>query len=199
MLWFHSNRIWLIVHLSNSSHQNTHQTNSYTYVTSCRQWRRRTVVKSTLLIHHDVIKWKLFSRYWPFVRGIHRWIPPPPKRQWRGSLIFFLICAWINGWVNNREAGDLRRNRAHYDVIVVLQMNAGRCFLRRYVCNKWNTFPNAILKQSNDWILNGCVMKLFLFDDLSITIHNDDGLFQLTTNIHASLTCTCVSSFKFIQ
>ena len=26
-----------------------------------------------------------------------------------------LICAWINGWVNNREAGDLRRHRAHYD------------------------------------------------------------------------------------
>ena len=26
----------------------------------------------------------------------------------------------INGWVNNRKAGDLRRNRAHYDVIVML-------------------------------------------------------------------------------
>ena len=30
-----------------------------------------------------------------------------------------LICAWINGWVNNRETGDLRRHRAHYDVIVM--------------------------------------------------------------------------------
>ena len=29
--------------------------------------------------------------------------------------------AWINGWVNNREAGDLRRYRAHYDVIVMWQ------------------------------------------------------------------------------
>ena len=28
----------------------------------------------------------------------------------------YLICAWINGWVNNREAGDLRRHRAHYDI-----------------------------------------------------------------------------------
>ena len=26
-------------------------------------------------VHNDVIKWKHFSRYWPFVRGIHRWIP----------------------------------------------------------------------------------------------------------------------------
>ena len=32
---------------------------------------------------------------------------------------FFLICAWINGWVNNREAGDLRCHHAHYDVIVM--------------------------------------------------------------------------------
>ena len=31
-----------------------------------------------------------------------------------------LICAWINAWVNNREAGDLRRRRDHYDVIVMI-------------------------------------------------------------------------------
>ena len=34
--------------------------------------------------------------------------------------MFSLICVWINGWVNNREAGDLRRYRGHYDVIVML-------------------------------------------------------------------------------
>ena len=43
----------------------------------------------------------------------------PHKGQWRWALMFSLICAWINGWVNNREAGDLRRNRAHYDVNVL--------------------------------------------------------------------------------
>ena len=43
----------------------------------------------------------------------------PHKGQWRGALMFSLICAWINGWVNNREAGDLRRHRADYDVIVM--------------------------------------------------------------------------------
>ena len=42
------------------------------------------------------------------------------KGQWRGALMFSLICAWINGWVNNREAGDLRRNRAHCDVTVMI-------------------------------------------------------------------------------
>ena len=48
----------------------------------------------------------------------HRWIPPT-QGQWGGALMFSLICAWINSWVNNREAGDLRRHRSHYDVIVM--------------------------------------------------------------------------------
>ena len=43
------------------------------------------------------------------------------KGQWRGALVFSLICVWINGWVNNGEAGDLRRNHAHYDVIVMAE------------------------------------------------------------------------------
>ena len=41
------------------------------------------------------------------------------KGQWRGALIFSLIFAWTNGWVNNRDAGDLRRHRAHYDTPVI--------------------------------------------------------------------------------
>ena len=43
----------------------------------------------------------------------------PHKGQWRGALMFSLIYIWINGWVNNREAGDLRRHQAHCDVIVM--------------------------------------------------------------------------------
>ena len=71
-------------------------------------------------IHDDVIKWKYFPRYWPFVREIHRSpVNFPHKGQWRGALMFALICVWINGWVNNREAGDLRRYRPHYDAIVM--------------------------------------------------------------------------------
>ena len=74
----------------------------------------------TNMIHDDVIKWRHFPRYWPFVRRIHRSpVNSPHKGQWRGALMFTLICARIKGWVNNCEAGDLRRNRAHYDVIVM--------------------------------------------------------------------------------
>ena len=50
---------------------------------------------------------KHFPRYWPFVRGIHLSpVNSPHKGQWRGALMFSLICVWINGSVNTREAGD---------------------------------------------------------------------------------------------
>ena len=71
--------------------------------------------------HEDFIKWKHFPRYWPFVRGIHRSaVNYPHKGQWRGALMFSFICDWINVSVNNREAGDLRRHRAHCDAIVMI-------------------------------------------------------------------------------
>ena len=61
-----------------------------------------------------------FSCYWPFVRGINRSpVNSPHKGQWRGALMFSLIFAWINGRVNNHEAGDLGRHRAYYDVIIM--------------------------------------------------------------------------------
>ena len=73
------------------------------------------------ITHDDVIKWKHFPRNWPFVRGIHRSpMNSPHKGQWRRALMFSLICVWINGWVNYREAGDLRRYLAHY-VVTVMQ------------------------------------------------------------------------------
>ena len=40
----------------------------------------------------------------------------PHKGQWRGPLMFSLIRAWIDGWVNDGEVGDLRRYLVHYDV-----------------------------------------------------------------------------------
>ena len=71
-------------------------------------------------MHDDVIKWKHFPHCWPFVQGIHRSpVNSPHKGQWRGALMFSLICVWINGWVNNGEAGDLRRYHTHYDVTVM--------------------------------------------------------------------------------
>ena len=68
-------------------------------------------------IHDDVIKWKHFPRYWPFV-----WcgeFTGQRKGQWRGASMFSLICVWINGWVSNREADDLWQYRVYCDVIIM--------------------------------------------------------------------------------
>ena len=61
------------------------------------------------------------------MRGIH-WSPvnSQHKGQWRGALMFSLICVWRNGWVNNREVGDLRCHHTHYDDIVMLWANTLR-------------------------------------------------------------------------
>ena len=71
-------------------------------------------------MHDDVIKWKHFPRYWPFVRGIH-WslVNSHHKGQWRGALMFSLKCTWTIGWANNRDAPGLRRLGAHYDVTII--------------------------------------------------------------------------------
>ena len=91
-----------------------------------RKWSRRLPMSGCICsnnddsLHDDVIKWKHFPHYWPFVRGIHRSpVNSPHKGQWRGALMFSLICVGINGWVNNRAAGDLRRYRTHHDVSVM--------------------------------------------------------------------------------
>ena len=85
-------------------------------------WGTLGAVPEREKIHDDVIKWKHFPRYWPFVRGIHRSpVNSPHKGQWRGALMFSLIYARINGWANIRKVGDLRHHRAHYDVTVMQQ------------------------------------------------------------------------------
>ena len=61
-----------------------------------------------------------FSALLALFAGIHRSpVNSPHKGHWRGALIFSLICAWINGWVNHRDAGDLRRHCAHYAITVM--------------------------------------------------------------------------------
>ena len=99
------------------------------------------------------------------MRGIHRSrVNSPHKGQWRGALIFFDFLR-INGWVNNGEADDWRRHRAHYDVIVMIQQcgccieNRGPLFdystnlrwfqwLQLSVCIVWKESNKADLKNN---------------------------------------------------
>ena len=91
-------------------------------------------VKFRIRSHHDVIKWKHFQCYWPFVWGIHRSpVNFPHIGQQHGALMVSLICAWTNGWVNNRDASDLRRHLAHYEVVV---MGSGIDIITN--SNSWN-------------------------------------------------------------
>ena len=98
--------------------------------------------------HDDVINLKHFPRHWSFVRGIHRSpVNPPHKGQKRGALIFSLICAWISGWINNREAGDLRRDRAHYDVLFIIN---------------WTTWTNLKFKSKYKYLPSNDRAILFI-------------------------------------
>ena len=74
---------------------------------------------SHVFTYYDVIKWKHFPRYWPFVRGIH-WSPRIPLTK---VLMFSLICAlnkrlskqsW--GWWFDTPSCSLLR---HCDVCVI--------------------------------------------------------------------------------
>ena len=67
--------------------------------------------------HHQM---ETFSALLAFMRSIHQSpVNSPHKSQWRGSLMFSLICVRINGGIKNHEAGDLERHRAHYNVFVM--------------------------------------------------------------------------------
>ena len=122
------NKYWLQIETIFPSWYNMYYYNNRLYsdgkypVTGRRNWLFIRIVNhlKLLVAHHDVIRWKHFPRYWPLVRGFRRSpVNSPHKGQWRGALMFSVIWAWINGWVGNGDAGDLRRHRAHNDVIVM--------------------------------------------------------------------------------
>ena len=96
--------------------------------------------------HHDaVIKWKHLPLYWPFVRWIHRSpVNTSHKDQWRGALMFSLICSWINGWVNNREAGDLKRHCPHCEVIGMQQRIDTKGSISLLTPTKHNIYSSTI-------------------------------------------------------
>ena len=84
----------------------------------------------------------------------------PHKAQWRGALMFSLICVWINGWVNNSEACDLRHYRAHYDVIVMFILkwmfliifSATQCIMQGNHCS-WIQYADQSQWDSLQWKL----------------------------------------------
>ena len=96
------------------------------------------VIDQFLLVMMTSSNGNIFCLTGPLWTGIH-WslVNSPREGQWRGALMFSLICIWINGWVNNPKSGDLRCHRAHYDVTVMVysSFNTSRVKLRDWHFN----------------------------------------------------------------
>ena len=109
-------------------------------------------------VQDDVIKWKHFSNEWSFVRWIHRSPVNSHKGQWRRALMISFIWAWINGWVNNREAGDLRRHCAHYDVIVMACHSCEESYpYKQYL---WHIFEELRQQSLEKLVFYICAIKM---------------------------------------
>ena len=129
--------------------------------------QNRPITPTNSLLNDDVIKWKHFPRNWQFVRRIHRSpVNSPHKGQWRGALMFSLIYVWINDWVNNREAGDLRRYRAHYAVIVMRRGKQRRFYFDPNL-TWWAYQAISLLSRPGTLSAGGLISPLFspAFDD----------------------------------
>ena len=112
------------------------------------------------------------------------------KGQWRGALMFSLICTQITGWVNNGEAGDLRRHRAHYDVTIMdLVIQLHQCMhiisLGDYFTNVLSYIIQILLKISS---------TAFLFLCASFLLKNQHAIDIMTV-----MSCAEFCSNPFIQ
>ena len=141
------------------------------------------VVRSQPKAHDDVIKWKYFPRYWPFVRGIHRSpVNSPHKGQWGRVLMISLICARRNSWVNNGEAGDLSRHRAHYDVTV---MTNQYCLVHLHTYRVQDWF---------DWFILAYICHTWIIAHAIYPTNNHLGQVYRSRDRDMSMTCWCPGS-----
>ena len=97
----------------------------------------------------------------------------PHKGQWRGALMFSFIYAWINDWVNNREAGDLRRQDGHYDVIVMTGGSQGSRSSSRWQPLCWYRWITLKQEQSGRHFTNG------ISNGFSLIVHVDLNLAEV--------------------
>ena len=102
-----------------------------------------------------------------------RWIPPTKASD--TELWYFLWSApWINGWVNNREAGDLRRHRAHYDVTVMYPIRRTKMspINTRYHTHTSRSCRNRSLSNTPVTATQGPPTPLFFFSFFHVWKYN---------------------------
>ena len=136
----------------------------------------------------DVIKWKHFPRYWPFVWGIHRsLVNSSHKGQCRGALMFSLMCTRINGWVNNDEAGDLRCHHAHYD-ITVMHLNTANTMVAYVLVTQGARASVDMVLVKFAWNIPGSTPLAELMDSW--------GQFQYKDNQYRNSHCNALSKYR---
>ena len=125
----------------------------------------------------------------------------PHKGQWRGALMFSFICAWINDWINNRQAGDLRRHCGHYYVNIMCRQEDPVTFI-------WRKFHKEYPQPSETKIILNITYLIFIqvrrgsMSKLNIHIESDNyrlwnGAFLMCVNIQwnwPTLSCHHCSS-----
>ena len=96
---------------------------SFTHV-ALLHWDNRTLSQfqwsNVVGYHDDLMKWKHFLRYWPLCERNPLVTSGFPSHRPVMQSFDVSVDLRLNGWANNRDAGDLRRHRAHHHVIIML-------------------------------------------------------------------------------
>ena len=111
-----------------------------------------------------------------------RWIPLTRARD-AELWCFPMICVWINVWVNNREAGDLVRYRAHYDVIVM-------CFVEAFVASL-----RRVLLHGDSW----CFVYKFVASYTHLVFHGNTGCFMEASVVSLSYSLLQGDTWRFME
>ena len=128
-------------------------------------------ISSQLKCHNDVIKWTDFTRWWSFVKGIHRSpVDPPHIEASDAGLWCFLWSApelTVELWANNRNARDFIRHRAHYDVTA--RLIHARCVVNKGFDDSWSdprwlsmnrSWPTSFHSRQPCMIVITCIWKI---------------------------------------
>ena len=114
---------------------------------------------------------------------------PSQRPVTRSFDVFFFICAWTNDWENNRDSGDSRRHRAHYDVIV---MKSARhqdlcCNHQRYFASWHLTGQYGRLGMLIPWVSPSC-QSVQLIGPWQIMTSSNGNIFRVTGPLYGEFT-----------
>ena len=112
----------------------------------------------------------------------------PHKGQWRGALVFSRICAWINDWVKNGGAGDLRHYRTHYAVSVMQIETIGFTELNSLALGRLDDNLKCNLRTLYLGLISWALLVKFLSDKRKNTFHGESTL------AHVMACCRQVTS-----